>query len=224
MLKDIFSDRFIGLRNNPGRIIGIWNMVASRLRHTDRLSTARADAPERAVRKISGLELLLNRSIRAIPSYPLVATYLRSVRSCSYAWTLQVRKRSKEVLTTICALVQKRAVVHARLDAKPLTLPELESLFDEFKASHPTPTRAEPRRGRGDGSPAARIKRVLTAEAGLPAEQSITQLRAELRKTTAVPLPPAVGSLDDWLRSVLDAIPASEVLNAAMTIARRVKA
>jgi chromosome partitioning protein len=40
MLKDIFSDRFIWLRNNPNRIIGIWNMVASRLRHTDQLSTA----------------------------------------------------------------------------------------------------------------------------------------------------------------------------------------
>src|SRR5262249_45005422 len=40
MLKDIFSDRFIWLRENPGRIIGIWNMVASRFRHTDRLSTA----------------------------------------------------------------------------------------------------------------------------------------------------------------------------------------
>jgi len=40
MLKDIFSDRFIWLREHPGRIIGIWNMVASRLRHTDQLSTA----------------------------------------------------------------------------------------------------------------------------------------------------------------------------------------
>jgi len=40
MLKDIFSDRFIWLRDDPGRIIGIWNMVASRLRHTDQLSTA----------------------------------------------------------------------------------------------------------------------------------------------------------------------------------------
>ena len=39
-LKDIFSDRFIWLRDDPGRIIGIWNMVASRLRHTDTLSTA----------------------------------------------------------------------------------------------------------------------------------------------------------------------------------------
>ena len=43
MLKDIFSDRFIWLREHPGRIIGIWNMVASRLRHTDQLSTAERD-------------------------------------------------------------------------------------------------------------------------------------------------------------------------------------
>lgn len=40
MLKDIFSDRFIWMRHNPDRIIGIWNMVASKLRHTDRLSVA----------------------------------------------------------------------------------------------------------------------------------------------------------------------------------------
>ena len=40
MLKDIFSDRFIWLRDNPARIIGIWNMVASRLRNSDRLSVA----------------------------------------------------------------------------------------------------------------------------------------------------------------------------------------
>ena len=48
MLKDIFSDRFIWLRDNPGRIIGIWNMVASRLRHTDRLSMAERTLQEKS--------------------------------------------------------------------------------------------------------------------------------------------------------------------------------
>jgi len=40
MLKDIFSDRFICPREDPMQIIGIWNMVAIRHRHTDKLSTA----------------------------------------------------------------------------------------------------------------------------------------------------------------------------------------
>ena len=48
MLKDIFSDRYIWLRENPGRVIGIWNMVASRLRHTDRLSVAERTLQEKS--------------------------------------------------------------------------------------------------------------------------------------------------------------------------------
>jgi len=34
-------------------------------------------------------------------------------------------------------------------------------------------------------------------------------------------LPPAGGKLESWLKSALEALPAGEVLNAAMTIAAR---
>jgi hypothetical protein len=132
-----------------------------------------------------------------------------------------VRKRSMEILAHLCASAPKRAVIEALLDVKPLSKSELERLVDELKTM-PQAVRP-PRRGqpRGDGSPAARIKRVLTVEAGLQSGQAISQLRAELLRTGHTSLPPARGTLDSWLQSALEALPAGEVLNAAMTIAAR---
>ena len=72
-----------------------------------------------------------------------------------------------------------------------------------------------------DGSPVARIKRLLTVEAGLTPVQSMIELKGELR---GVSLPQRTGgSFDDWLQLLLDAVPAGEVLNAAMVVARRTK-
>ena len=134
-----------------------------------------------------------------------------------------MRKRTAEVLSRLCASFTKRAVVDALLDVRPLSRSELERLVEKLKATPrepPTPKRA---RLKADGTPAARIKRVLTVEAGLSPHQAMTQLRAELATTTRASLPSAVGSLESWLNAVLEALPAGEVLNAAMTIAGRVK-
>src|SRR6476659_3685575 len=57
----------------------------------------------------------------------------------------------------------------------------------------------------------------------LSPDQAIAQLRAELMRVTRASLPPAAGSLESWLKVALEAVPAGEVLNAAMTIARRAK-
>jgi len=97
----------------------------------------------------------------------------------------------------------------------------LERLVDELKTAPliDRPTRKRP--PRGDGSPAARIKRILTVEAGLQSDQAISQLRAELMRIGQASLPPAGGKLESWLKSALEALPAGEVLNAAMTIAAR---
>jgi cellulose biosynthesis protein BcsQ len=56
MLKDIFSDRFICLREDPRQIIGISKMVASRHRHTDKLCPGRGS--------FSGLFILRLRTLR----------------------------------------------------------------------------------------------------------------------------------------------------------------
>jgi hypothetical protein len=144
--------------------------------------------------------------------------------SYSNAWDSQVRKRSAEILAQLCASAPKRAVVEALLDVKPLSRSELEQLVDTLKAGPQLGRSPRPRSAKGDGSPAARIKRVLTLEAGLPADQAMTQLRTELAKTTHASLPPITGPLDAWLKAVVAALPAGEVLNAAMTIARRAKA
>jgi hypothetical protein len=134
-----------------------------------------------------------------------------------------VRKRTAEVLASLCASFPKRAVIDALLDVKTLSKSELERLVDKLKAAPQQPPRPKQPRVKADGSPAARIKRVLTAEAGLSPDQAMSQLRAELARTTRASLPPAVGSLESWLKAVLEALPAGEVLNAAMTIAGRVR-
>jgi len=133
-----------------------------------------------------------------------------------------VRKRSAEILAQLCASAPKRAVVDALLDVKPLSKAALERLVDELKAAPVAtrPTRSRP--PRGDGSPAARIKRVLTVEAGLQPDEAIAQLRAELMRTSRVSLPLG-GSLESWLNGALEVIPAGEILNAAMTIATRIR-
>lgn len=139
-------------------------------------------------------------------------------------WASQVRKRSVQVLAKVCASFSKRAVLDTLRDVKSLSRSELEQLVDELRASQPMAEPAKRSRRTADGSPAARIRRVLGVEAGLPANEAIAQLRAELTKTVNGPLPSAAGSLEDWLEAVLDLVPAGEVLNAAMTIAKRVKA
>jgi len=133
-----------------------------------------------------------------------------------------VRKRSADILAQLCASAPKRAVVNALLEIKPLSKAALERLVDELKATPVAtrPTRSRP--PRGDGSPAARIKRVLTVEAGLQPDEAIAQLRAELMRTSRVSLPLG-GSLESWLNGALEVIPAGEILNAAMTIATRIR-
>jgi hypothetical protein len=112
------------------------------------------------------------------------------------------------------------------MDTKPLARGDLERLIDELRRSADADTAAArpPRRNteRADGSPAGRIKRLLTVEAGLSQQQSIQELRAELATTVKVALPSAKGtSLDNWLAATISTIPAGEVLNAAMTVAGR---
>ena len=114
------------------------------------------------------------------------------------------------------------------MDTKALSKGELKRLVDEVKDAADTgtpPLRLNRREaGRGDGSPTGRIKRVLTVEAGLSEQRSIQELRAELAGTLNVALPsPKGASLDRWLDATLNAVPAGEVLNAAMTIATRHK-
>ena len=58
MLRDIFSDRFIWLRENPRRIIGIWNMVASRFRHSNRVSVAERTLQQSSEKRFSAWRLL----------------------------------------------------------------------------------------------------------------------------------------------------------------------
>lgn len=134
-----------------------------------------------------------------------------------------MRKRSLEILAQLCASAPRRAVVEALLDVKPLSKSELERLVDEFRTTSPTVKTTRRNRPRGDGSPAARIKRVLTVEAGLQSGQAISQLRAELQSSGRTSLPPARGTLESWLQAALEALPAGEVLNAAMTIAARAR-
>jgi hypothetical protein len=133
-----------------------------------------------------------------------------------------VRKRSAEILAQLCASAPKRAVVNALLDIKTLSKSELERLVDELKATQGAGRPARTRPPRGDGGPVARIKRVLTIEAGLQPDEAIAHLRAELLRTSRVSLPSG-GSLEGWLKAALEALPAGEVLNAAMTIATRVR-
>jgi hypothetical protein len=135
-----------------------------------------------------------------------------------------VRKRSAEVLRNICASYPKRAVVDALMDVKGFSKPELQRLYEELQSSALLrQPQSRPRPAKSDGSPAARIKRILTVEAGLSAQDGAAQLRSELLKIVRRPIPEAAGSLDRWLSVVLDAIPAGEVLNAAMTVAQRKK-
>jgi hypothetical protein len=135
---------------------------------------------------------------------------------------LPVRKRSAEILAQICASAPKRAVVNALLEIKHLSKAELEQLVDELKDASQTSRPTKRSNQKGDGSPAGRIKRVLTLDAGLQPDHAIAQLRSELRKISPKPLP-AGGSLENWLKTVLEVVPAGEVLNAAMTIAARAK-
>jgi hypothetical protein len=94
------------------------------------------------------------------------------------------------------------------MDVKPLTKSELERLVDQLSKvprvdSAVIQTRRRPsRRNDADGSPAARIKRLLTVEAGLSQEQSIDQLRLELGNLPGVFLPKKA-SFDRWLDAVL---------------------
>src|SRR5262249_52046603 len=141
-----------------------------------------------------------------ISSTTLEATFPWSVRSCSSVWAAPVRKRSVQVLASLCDSFSRRAVVDALLDAKPLSQSELELLVDEWKRSPQAPRRAAKKRA--DGSPAGRIQRVLISEAGLSVEQSIVQLRTEIKKTTSVPLPSDTGSLRVWLKDALEVVPA----------------
>ena len=139
-----------------------------------------------------------------------------------------MRKRSIKVLTSLIASFPKGAIVDALMDTKALTKGQLERLVEELKGkadTGPPPPRPSRRKvGQGDGSPAGRIKRVLTVEAGLSEQRSIQELRAELAGTLSVALPLAKGySLDHWLDATLNAVPPGEVLNAAMTIANRNK-
>jgi hypothetical protein len=141
-----------------------------------------------------------------------------------------VRKRSLELLSAVCSAHPKRAIVDALMDAKPLARDELEQLVDQLKGASlgeggtdpPRPRRRTAQR-QGDGSPVARIKRLLTVEAGLSAQDSMQELKSELAKAGFSPPPPGRASLDRWLTSLVDAIPAGEVLNAAMTVASRFK-
>ena len=74
------------------------------------------------------------------------------------------------MLGSLCASFPKRAVVDALIDVKRLSKTELERLVDEFKTSAAPYASARSHRAKaerkGDGSPAARIKRVITKEAG----------------------------------------------------------
>jgi hypothetical protein len=144
------------------------------------------------------------------------------VASCFNEWVLLVRKRSTEILAQLCASAPKRAVVDALLEIKPLSKVDLERLVDELKTTPQIPRPTTRSRPKGDGSPAGRIKRVLTVDAGLPPDQAIAQLRTELLKTSRTSLP-AGEALESWLKAVLAVVPAGEVLNAAMTIAARAK-
>jgi hypothetical protein len=139
-----------------------------------------------------------------------------------------VRKRSIKVLSALSASFPKSAVVDALMDAKTLTKAELEPLVDELRRSANTgtvsPRHSRRKTERSDGSPAARIKRVLTVDAGLSQQRSIQELRTELVATLNVALPSAkAASLDEWLNATMSVLPAGEVLNAAMTIAARHK-
>ena len=137
-----------------------------------------------------------------------------------------MRKGSTKVLAKLCASFSRKAIIDALMDVKPLTKSELERLVDQLSKaprvdSAVIQTRRRPsRRNDADGSPAARIKRLLTVEAGLSQEQSIDQLRLELVNLPGVFLPKKT-SFDRWLDAVLSRVPAGEVLNAAMTIAAR---
>ena len=139
-----------------------------------------------------------------------------------------MRKRSIKVLASLTSSFPTGAIVDALMDTKALTKGELGRLVEELKGAVDTgtpPPRPNRRKaGRGDGSPTGRIKRVLTVEAGLSEQRSIQELRAELADTVSVALPSSKGaSLDQWLDATLNAVPAGEVLNAAMTIATRQK-
>ena len=138
-----------------------------------------------------------------------------------------MRKRSVEVLARVCAAFPKRAVVNALIDTKKLSKNELERLVDGLKASavvaSPAPSSGPKARPKADGSPAARIMRILMIEAGLTPAQSMTALEKELASAVAASLPPLVGSFEKWLNAVLAALPAGEVLNAAMMVARRTR-
>jgi hypothetical protein len=134
-----------------------------------------------------------------------------------------VRKRSIKILTLLSASFPSRAVVDALMDTRTLSKADLFQLIDELKKAsaddrHPKrkPTQ------RGDGSPAARIRRLLTVEAALSSTEAIDQLRTELAKVPGLRLPPSTRvSLDHWLDAVISLVPAGEVLNAAMMIAER---
>src|SRR5262245_16581143 len=107
------------------------------------------------------------------------------------------------------------------MDVKPLTRNELEGLIDQLakarRGGAASPARRQSsKRNEADGSPAARIKRLLTIEAGLSPEESMDQLRVELMNLPHVSLPKKA-SFDRWLDVVLSRVPAGEVLNAAMT-------
>src|SRR5258708_7448193 len=107
------------------------------------------------------------------------------------------------------------------MDTKALSKGELEQFVDALKGAAgtcaPPPRPGRRKAGQGDGSPAGKIKRVLTVEAGLSEQRSIQELRAELANTLSVPLPSTKGaSLGQWLEATLNAVPPGEVLNAAM--------
>lgn len=139
-----------------------------------------------------------------------------------------MRKKSISVLTTLRASFPKRAFVDALSDVKDFTFSELEQLYDELgdaeldkqPGRQRKPKTSKSDANMGDGTPASRIKRLLTVDAGLSSRQSISALRTELTEM-AGNLPSKTNSLDRWLEAALILIPAGEVLNAAMSIAAR---
>ena len=118
-----------------------------------------------------------------------------------------MRKRSIKVLSSLTASFPKGAIVDALMDTKALTKGDLERLVEELKEAPdtgtPPPRPASRKAGRGDGSPAGRIKRVLTVETGLSEQRSIQELRVELAGTLSVALPsPKGASLDQWAQTI----------------------
>ena len=136
-----------------------------------------------------------------------------------------MRKQSRRVLISLCASHPRSAVQNFLSDVKRLNAEELQTLLDETDAveqvaSESSKTAAATKSG-ADGSPSARIIHLMRAEAGLPDQEAISEIRMELGRPDRDTPPPGKLSLEEWLRRAFTKVPSGEIIGAALSISNR---